>query len=52
MKLTIELPDGTALAFLNVAYMNQNHIMMLGSVSIDSSDLKNGHVNVTERLET
>lgn len=50
MKITLELPDTTALAFINIAHVNKNNIMMLSSVSIDSDDLRNGHVNVKERI--
>lgn len=50
MKITIELPDTTALAFMNLAYVNEQNTMMLASVAIDSGDLKSGYVNVAERF--
>ena len=50
MKITLELPDTTALGFMNFAYINEQNTMMLASVSIDSSDLKNGYINVVERF--
>ena len=49
MKVTIDLPDTTALMFLNLAYM-KNGTMMLGSVSVDSKDLQRGYVDADARL--
>jgi hypothetical protein len=51
MKITIELPDKTALGFMNIAYFNSEGTMMLGSFSIDSNDLENGYVNLKEKVD-
>ena len=51
MKVTIEIPDTTSLGFLNLAYMDGRGILMLGSFSIDSNDLKSGYVNIIEKVD-
>lgn len=50
MKITIELPDTTALGFLNISYVKDG-VMMLGSFAIASDDLKNGYLNIKEKAD-
>lgn len=50
MKITIELPDTTRSGFLNIVYVKDG-TMMIGSFCIDSDDLKNGYVNIAEKVD-
>ena len=51
MKIEIELPDRTALAFMSLAYHNKEGTLLLGSFSIDGYDLEKGYVNLKERAD-
>lgn len=51
-RITIELPESTMCAFLNyVFYDFEGHGMVMGSLSIDSSDLEKGHVVARSKKE-